>query len=72
MTGFSVFEALFGAVAVYIGIRLVIRRELPIVSEGDDKPMGWLRGHEAVVAGCAVVCVGIGCLAVALGLVHLA
>jgi hypothetical protein len=71
MTGLSICEALCGILAVYIGVRWILTREVPIVSEGDDKPVGWLKGNEAIIAGCLAVCAGLYLLAVAFGLARL-
>ena len=71
MTALQVIEGLGGVLGVYIGMHIIIRRELPIVSEGDDKPLGWLRGRAAVLAGIAVLCFSGHLLAAAFGFVRL-
>jgi hypothetical protein len=66
-----VFEALCGAIAVYTGIRWLVARKVPIVSEGGFKPLAWVEGRAAVLIGGLTVCVGLGLLAAAFGVLHL-
>jgi hypothetical protein len=60
-----------GLFTIYIGCRFVVARKIPVVSEDDSETYGWLRGKEAVIAGLAVVALGLALLAAAIGLIRL-
>jgi hypothetical protein len=67
----NVFLTLCGLFTIYIGCRFVVARKIPVVSEDDSETYGWLRGKEAVIAGLAVVALGLALLAAAIGLIRL-
>jgi len=71
MTIESAFMTLCGFLAIYIGCRFIAARKIPIVSEDDRETYGWLRGKEAVIAGIAVVALGLTLVAAAIGLIKL-
>ena len=64
-------EAICGAIAIYIGVRWMLARTIPVVSEGGFEPLAWIKGRDAVVVGCIVFCVGLGLIAASLGLISL-
>lgn len=47
----------------------MLTKTIPIVSEGDTKPMYTIVGYDAFWVGVLVVCFGIWLIAAALGLV---
>lgn len=67
----NTFLTLGGLLAIYIGCRFIVAREIPIVSEDDRETHGLLRGKEAVIAGLAVIALGLALLAAAIGLIKL-
>jgi hypothetical protein len=67
----QIIEILCGVIAIYVGWRFIRVREIPVVSEGGTEPLGFLRGWEAVVAGLAVIALGLVLLAAAADLVKL-
>jgi hypothetical protein len=71
MTGFQIFEAIGGLILGYVGVRFIVARRIPIVSEGGFEPLAWITGWEAVIVGCLIVCLGIALLAASFGLVAL-
>ena len=71
MTGESIIEFVGGFIAFYVGVRWVIARRIPVVSEGGFEPLGWIKGTEAVVVGLCVVVGGLLFLAASVGLVRL-
>jgi len=71
MTVENAFLTLCGFFVIYIGCRFVVARKIPIASEDDRETYGWLRGKDAVIAGLAVVALGLALLAAAIGLIKL-
>ena len=71
MVTLEVVEAICGAAAIYIGVRWMLTRTIPVVSEGGFKPLAWIEGRNAAVAGCVVFCVGLGLIAASFGLISL-
>jgi len=60
-------EVLCGGVAVYVGARFLLKRRIPVVNEGEDMPLAWITGWEAVVAGCLAIAFGLYLFALATG-----
>lgn len=71
MTGESIIEFVGGLIALYVGVRWIITRRIPVVSEGGFEPLGWIKGAGAVVVGLCVVAGGLCLLADSAGLVRL-
>jgi hypothetical protein len=71
MSALHIFEALCGLISIYIGIRFILAKEIPIVSEGGSEPMGWLRDWEAIAVGIVAICIGLACLAASLDYISL-
>jgi hypothetical protein len=46
MTGFQIFEAIGGLILGYVGVRFIVARRIPIVSEGGFEPLAWITGWE--------------------------
>lgn len=69
MSALQLFEFICGAIAIYVGARYMLTKTIPIVSEGDTKPMYTIVGYDAFWVGVLVVCFGIWLIAAALGLV---
>jgi hypothetical protein len=71
MNTFRFIESVCGLIALYVGVRCIVVRKVPVVSEGGYVPLTWLKGWEAVVLGLAALFVGATLLAAAFGFVEL-
>jgi hypothetical protein len=67
----EVVEAICGCIAMYVGVRWMLRRKIPIVTEGGFVPLAWIEGRDAVVVGCIVFSFGLGLIAASFGLISL-
>ena len=68
MSVVQVFEAVCGGITIYVGGRYLLARRIPIVNEGEDKPLAWITGWEAVAVSCLVLCLGLYLLALSAGI----
>jgi hypothetical protein len=60
-----------GVIAVYVGIRAIVARSIPIVSEGGTKPLAVVSGWSAVLIGVVTCSLGVVILLGAAGVIHI-
>jgi len=70
MSVVQVFEALCGGIAVYVGVRYLLANRIPVVNEGEEKPLAWITGWGAVAVSCLVICFGLYLLALSAGVLR--
>lgn len=66
-----IFEVFWGLLCVFVGLRWIRVRHVPIVNEDTSTPVAAFQGREAVVAGCIVVICGIASVCAGFGLFDL-
>ncbi len=67
MNSLDIFEALCGALAIYIGAGYWLAGRIPIQNEGETEPIAEITGWEVKAVSCLFICFGLYLIALATG-----